>query len=138
MLFVLAGLAFVGLLFTSRIFFQQTKTRKFLSEIIANYSELRIDKKLDWEEATNQVITNRYNRAEDNRTLFHVKQLWNQKSEELEEASDEDVLRQLVSIISLVEKSTFAKVPEPDKIELFKKYYEALMVTNPKDDIEAA
>ena len=140
MLFIIAGLAFLGLLFASKKFLHHNKTRKFLTEIIGNYSELRSKKNLDWEDAINEVISTRYNRAEDFRTLYHVKQLWKEKSDELIEKQDEEenFLKELILVISLVEKSDYAKVSESEKEALFKKYYQALMEANSGDDIEAA
>ncbi|NRA44396.1 MAG: hypothetical protein HRU09_05515 [Oligoflexales bacterium] len=140
MLFIIAGLALLGLLFASKKILQHNRTRKFLTEIIGSYSELRSKKKLEWEEAIDEVISNRYNRAEDFRTLYHVKQLWKEKADELIENQDEEeaFLRELILVISLVEKSDYAKANEAEKATLFKKYYQSLMDLSSGDDIEAA
>ncbi|MFK7823021.1 MAG: hypothetical protein AB8G05_02620 [Oligoflexales bacterium] len=140
MLFIIAGLAVVGLLFASKKILQHSRTRKFLTEIIGKYSELRSENKLEWEEAINQVIDNRYSRAEDFRTLYHVKQLWGQKSDELIDKQDEEesFLKELVLVISLVEKSDYAKASELEKETLFKKHYQALMDSKTRDEVEAA
>ena len=130
----------LGLLFASKKILQHNRTRKFLTEIIGSYSELRSKKKLEWEEAIDEVISNRYNRAEDFRTLYHVKQLWKEKADELIENQDEEeaFLRELILVISLVEKSDYAKANEAEKATLFKKYYQSLMDLSSGDDIEAA
>ena len=140
MLFIVAGLAIVGLLFASKKILEHNRTRKFLTEIISKYSELRSKKKLEWEEAINQVIDTRYSRAEDFRTLYHVKQLWQQKSDELieNEGEEENFLKELILVISLVEKSDYARVSEEEKETLFKKYYQAFMDAKTLNDIEAA